>query len=197
MRCWFFSEINMPNLYKSIYGYFDFENIYNHIVTNFPAGNYVEIGTWLGKSTCYMGELIKESGANARMFCVDTFLGEENATDQQEIVKKEGGDIYFRFLANMQDADVLRYMIPLKLRSDQASRLFADHFFQFVFLDAAHLYEDVKLDLNSWWDKLAEGGIFAGHDYYQGTQVKDAVDEFFKERNYKVARSGNCFVVIK
>lgn len=187
----------MPTFFKNIYGYFDFQNIYEHVVNNTPNGNYVEIGTWLGKSTCYMGELLKERGAAAKLFCVDTFLGEPNATDQQEIVAKEGGNIYYRFLKNMQEAGVLNYMVPLQLTSEQAATLFEEHFFDFVFLDAAHLYDDVMLDLNSWWSKLKEGGIFAGHDYYHGTEVTQAVDEFFKAINYKVARSGNCFVVVK
>ena len=193
----------MPAHYKNIHGYFDFPNIYEHVVNTFPNGRFVEIGTWLGKSTCYMGELLKESQARnptddkPSLYCVDTFLGEPNATDQQEIVKNEGGSIYYKFLKNMLDAEVLEYMIPLKLESVNAAALFKEHYFDFVFLDAAHLYADVKSDLIAWWPKLYEGGIFAGHDYYAGTEVKTAVDEFFKELNCRVARSGNCFVVIK
>jgi predicted O-methyltransferase YrrM len=184
----------MPEKYKEIYGYFDFEDIYRGIANKFPSGHYLEIGTWLGKSTCFMGEIIKENNLSAIFYCLDNYLGEENATDQQEIVEKEGGNIYFRFLKNMIERKVLDYMTPINMQSARASELFPDNYFDFIFLDAAHLYEDVRLDLKSWYPKLKIGGIFAGHDYYMGTEVKRAVDEFF---DCKINVVGNCFLVKK
>lgn len=41
----------------------------------------------------------------------------------------------------------------------------ADGYFDFVYLDASHGYEDVKAELPLWWKKLRSGGVLAGHDY--------------------------------
>jgi hypothetical protein len=76
--------------------------------------------------------------------------------------------------------------------SVEASKLFQDNSLDFVFLDAAHDYVNVKNDLEAWYPKVKKGGIFCGHDYiegmYQGTQfgVKSAVDEFAALKGHKV-----------
>ena len=35
----------------------------------------------------------------------------------------------------------------------------------FVYLDGAHDYENVKKEMGPYWDRVAPGGILAGHDY--------------------------------
>lgn len=52
----------------------------------------------------------------------------------------------------------------------------------FVYIDSAHTYEDTRLQLNLWYPKVKSGSLFAGHDYVNGPQVKQAVDEFVAER---------------
>lgn len=53
----------------------------------------------------------------------------------------------------------------------------------FVYIDAAHDYENVLRDLTAWWPKVRVGGAIGGHDYlppsFEWTQVSRAVDEFF------------------
>ena len=77
------------------------------------------------------------------------------------------------------------------LRQDSIEALssFSDEFFDFIYIDANHAYEYVKIDVNNWYPKLKKGGVFAGHDYFDGTTkhgvygVKSAVDEFCKTKN--------------
>lgn len=52
--------------------------------------------------------------------------------------------------------------------SVNASRFFPDNHFDFIYIDAAHDYQNVTEDLESWWPKLKPGGIIAGHDYFDG-----------------------------
>jgi hypothetical protein len=186
----------MPKHYTQIHGYFDFPNLYEAVANHFPSGRFVEVGVWCGKSACFMAELIKEKKLSVKFFGVDNFLGEINATDQQEIVQKEGGSIYNRFLHNMKEAGVLDYVTPLKMTSKEASELFDNKSLDFVFLDAEHLYEDVLEDLNLWWPKVKPEGILAGHDF-NGIGVNRAVREFFGKLNLGVRTDGICFITQK
>lgn len=75
----------------------------------------------------------------------------------------------------------------LRLTSVEAAKKFKNLSLDFVFLDANHMYEAVKEDLNIWFDKIRPGGLFAGDDYattWPG--VPQAVNEFCKEKNLKL-----------
>jgi len=70
--------------------------------------------------------------------------------------------------------------ILLRGFSHEASLVFADAFFDFVFIDANHAYEYVKQDMGLWWPKLKDGGLFCGHDT-DLAGPKRAIREFAQE----------------
>jgi GR25 family glycosyltransferase involved in LPS biosynthesis len=83
--------------------------------------------------------------------------------------------------------------------SVNASARFPDEFFDFVYIDADHTEEAVKLDLDAWFPKVRKGGMLAGHDYldakmvwengngiYSMFGVKTVVDNFVKEKDLKL-----------
>ncbi len=76
--------------------------------------------------------------------------------------------------------------------SVESARLFRDGQLDFVYLDAAHDYQNVCADLAAWFPKVRKGGILAGHDYATGLLhgtdfgVKAAVDEFAGKQGCKV-----------
>ena len=78
--------------------------------------------------------------------------------------------------------------------SVEASEQFPDQFFDFVYIDAAHTYDEVKRDLKAWYPKVKDGGILSGHDYFPDTRiwrgdpcgVYQAVNEFVEEKNLSV-----------
>lgn len=96
----------------------------------------------------------------------------------------------------------------IRMLSVEASKLFPDNFFDFIFIDADHKYSSVMEDLNAWFPKLKPGGLFSGDDYipddtidadvyftddsgkitgYAGKfGVTPAVNEFAKARGYTV-----------
>lgn len=68
----------------------------------------------------------------------------------------------------------------LRLPSLAAAPRVADASLDLVFIDAIHLYEDVKADIAAWLPKVKPEGILAGDDYCSAFQgVIDAVDETF------------------
>ena len=78
--------------------------------------------------------------------------------------------------------------------SYEGSLEFEDNYFDFIYIDAAHDYDSVVEDLNAWWPKLKEGGIFSGHDYFPDTRiwrgkacgVYQAVKEFATQKGTEV-----------
>lgn len=63
-----------------------------------------------------------------------------------------------------------------------------DVIFDFIYVDGDHSYEEVKKDLNAWYPKVKEGGVFCGDDYQEGAWqgVIDAVNEFAEEKKKKL-----------
>jgi hypothetical protein len=62
--------------------------------------------------------------------------------------------------------------------SDDAAVTFEDNFFDLVFIDGLHTYEQVKKDCENYYSKCKVGSIFAGHDYNVIGGVNRAVKEF-------------------
>jgi len=62
---------------------------------------------------------------------------------------------------------------------------FSDNYFDFVYIDGAHDYENVMKDLSCVFPKVKVGGLIAGHDYWGGHGVIRAVDEFIESKNIK------------
>lgn len=68
--------------------------------------------------------------------------------------------------------------VKIKKTSDEALTMFEDNFFDFIFIDGLHTYEQVLLDCKNYYSKLKTGGLFSGHDYNTIAGVKQAVNEF-------------------
>jgi predicted O-methyltransferase YrrM len=68
--------------------------------------------------------------------------------------------------------------------SVSASKYVDDSSLDFIYIDADHSYEAVKMDIESWFPKLKSGGFMAFHDYDAG--VKRAIQEFFPIRGIGV-----------
>lgn len=61
-----------------------------------------------------------------------------------------------------------------------ASRQFLNGFFDYIYIDAAHDYENVYQDINAWYPKLKEYGTIGGHDFGQEGVTKSVV--FFSRK---------------
>lgn len=161
-------NLNMTHFYNSIQGWFTFPNFYRELARqgrdNF---HYVEVGTWKGKSAAYLAVEIFNSKKQIKFDCVDTWEGSEEHTDSSSpffeplLLEKDG--LYNHFLQNIAPVRNIINNIH-RLPSLSASCLYSDNTLDCVFIDAAHDYQSVCNDINSWLPKLRRGGILAGHD---------------------------------
>lgn len=155
--------------------WFSYPKLYSAAVQYFDAGStFYEIGSWKGRSSVYMGVEIINSGKAHSFSCVDTWEGCEFT---QDIKAVKENTLYTEFLTNI---DPLNGLInPIKSTSLDAAKAIPDESIDFVFIDAAHDYDNVIADIHAWFPKVKKGGVIAGHDYPDWAGVKKAVDEFF------------------
>jgi len=167
----------MNHFYKQIQGWTTFESLYRKIVKDSPTNShFVEVGSYKGQSAAFMAVEIINSQKNIRLDCVD--MRETEKVESTQYYQKQE-NLVATFLQNTWPVlDVIR---PIHLSSVEASKLYKDESLDFVFIDAAHDYDNVKLDLESWFPKIKQSGVIAGHDYgiYSGfTGVNTAVKSF-------------------
>lgn len=62
--------------------------------------------------------------------------------------------------------------------SENAVKNMDDNSLDFVYIDANHTYNYVYQDIDLWFRKVKEGGIVAGHDVFNCSEVLDAVKDF-------------------
>ena len=162
----------MEHYFDKLEGWFDFPNLYHSVVKMHNNANFVEVGSWQGKSAAFMAVEIINQNKNIKLNCVDTWEGSIEHTND-EIIKQNL--LYDTFLSNIEP--VKHIINPIRMASRDAARTFEDNSIDFIFIDAAHDYESVREDIYSWFPKLTPGGIMAGHDKTWPGVVK-AVNEF-------------------
>ena len=177
-----------------IEGQFNFKRIYNDAILDANDGDiFLELGSWLGKSTCYMAERIRDSKKNVTFHAVDNFLGEDMASLDEELLKHTEISIYDIFVKNMKNAGIYQLITDHKLNTHEAAGLFEDETLKFVFIDANHEYEFVKRDIELYYPKVKSGGTIAGHDT-QSEGVKKAIDEFFAKQSEDISYYKNSWI---
>ena len=120
-------------------------------------GVIVEIGSWKGKSTIWLAHGARD-GAGASVYAIDPHTAQsDNLATQSPVPTFE------EFTRNIRAAGVADLVVPLVTTSAAAAPAF-DRPVELVFIDGAHDYESVALDLELWFPKVLEGGTIAFHD---------------------------------
>ena len=173
----------MKHYYTKVSGYFNSSQklIYTNQVKQAKDGfHFVEIGSWKGKSSSFMGVEIINSGKKIKFDAVDHWLG---SSEHQKNPSVKKGTLYDEYLTNIKP--VKHIVNPIRMKSIDASKLYKDDTLDFVFIDGGHEYEFVKEDIEHWLPKVRDGGILAGDDWGSGHRwgdsVKRAVIEVLKK----------------
>ncbi len=100
---------------------------------------------------------------------------------------RESRDVFWHFLRHLRAAKVDDVVIPLKMPSVTAARLFDAASVDFVFLDGDHSEKAVTEDLEAWYPLVRPGGVIGVHDYSNATfpGVEVAVDQFLERQGLK------------
>ena len=133
-------------------------------------GNAAEIGSYCGKSTCYIAQACKEN--NSLLYAIDHHRGSEEQQKGQEYFDEEIFDVlenrintYPLFLKNIKEFELDNFIKPMVMDSISASKEISEAL-DFIFIDGSHTYESARNDYKYWEPKLRNGGILAIHDIY-------------------------------
>lgn len=189
----------MEHFYNEIgENWFDYKELYEEMVLTHQDGDhFVEVGSWKGRSSCFMGVEIFNSGKKIKLDCVDTWLGsEEHRNPNSEHYNQELiNDHNWLFNIFLKNATKLNGIItPFRMESITATKLYEDESLNFVFIDASHDYQSVFNDINAWYPKIKKNGFIAGHDFNH-LPVKNAVNDLFNQEEIK--EKGSCWIVQK
>ena len=173
--------------WTDVKGYFSYTNLYDFPIKHCPQDAvFVEVGSWMGRSTCYMAEQIKQSPKNIKFYAVDTWDGsdeEEHKRIVQEL-KENNSSLFEVFQSNLRRCGVEDNVIPITSTSLEAASQFEDNSIDFVHIDASHDYENVLADIIAWYPKVKPGGFISGDDYVSNWGgVIRAVNEWFKGKS--------------
>ena len=164
-------RLGIRRRWYEIDGWFNWRSAQEEAVGRFADGSrFVEVGTYLGRSLCSLGEVVASSGKRITLIGVDTCRGSGpegwRGKDYHAAAVQHGGGTFAGALhKNVLDcgfADQIQLIIS---DSVGAAHLFADASLDWVHLDARHDYASLKADIEAWLPKIKSGGWLSGDDY--------------------------------
>ena len=130
-----------------------------------PGAVMVEIGSYLGASSCFLAAAALEI-QGARLHCVDTW--------ENEGMSEGSRDTWQHFQCNTRE---YRHVIePHRGRSLNVARTFTERI-DLIFIDGDHSYEGCHQDVRSWLPLLKAEGCILLHDFGWAEGVQRVVNE--------------------
>ncbi|GAA3751000.1 putative O-methyltransferase YrrM [Spinactinospora alkalitolerans] len=144
--------------------------LYETALAHAPLGPVLEIGTYCGKSTVFLGAAVRQTGGT--VVTVDHHHGSEEHQEGWEyhdptMVNPETGmlDTLGAFRSTMAAADLEGHVIAVVGRSADVARLWSTPL-GMLFIDGGHTEEAAQADYAGWSPHVAPGGALVIHDVF-------------------------------
>lgn len=135
-----------------------------------PMGPFLEIGSYCGKSTIFLGAACKKNGVS--LFTVDLHRGSEEQQPGELYFDAELFDpFYFRidtfkhFRQNIEKTELEKTVIPIVASSETTARHWTTPL-SLVFIDGGHSYDAVLKDYFLWHRHILPNGYLIFHDVF-------------------------------
>lgn len=159
-----------------------------------PNLNFIEIGSFEGKSACWLLDNILTHDT-CHLFCCDTFSG----SPEHDPMKVDYTNIFDIFMDNVKPYG--SKVVVLKGKSQETLRDLPKYYYDFVYIDGSHVAPDVLEDAVLSWRLLKSGGIMAFDDYfwsfwsnrYGDTHIEINEEDFLKEPKLAIEAFINIF----
>lgn len=136
-----------------------------------PLGPVLEVGSYCGKSTVYLGTACREAGQT--LYAVDHHRGSEEHQPGEEYHDPDlydtGArkmDSFREFRRTLDRAGLADTVVPIVATSAQAGRHWHAPL-SLVFIDGGHSEEAALTDYRTWAGAIAPGGCLAIHDIFE------------------------------
>ena len=170
--------------------------LYQHALLASASGPVLEIGSYCGNSTIYLGLACWQN--NSTVFALDHHRGSEEHQrgeffhDPELYDDGEGlMDTFREFRRNISRAGLNEVVVPVVAGSEAAARHWQTSL-AMVFIDGGHSLAAAVTDYRCWTAHLARGGVLAIHDLFEdahaGGQAPYAV--------YRMALASGLFEAI-
>ena len=133
-------------------------------------GPCLEIGSYCGRSSAYLGLGCQEAGGI--LFSIDHHQGSEEQQPggeyyDPELLDPATGriDTFPFFRKTLQELSLDDTVVPIVSRSDVAARFWRTPL-SLIFIDGGHSFETVYTDYNCWISFLLSGGYLIVHDVF-------------------------------
>lgn len=130
-------------------------------------GPYLEVGSYCGKSTVWLGQAAEKNGTV--LFALDHHQGspemrEGNDCFNPAVIDEDGShDTLTQFRRTIRAAGLQDCVVPIVGATEVVGPLWGIPL-GFVFVDGSHSYEGCSLDAKTWGEWLRPGGLMAFHD---------------------------------
>jgi MMP 1-O-methyltransferase len=163
----------LPIDINSVKGFLDPDEgqaLYEYALLSAELGPCLEIGSYCGKSTVYLGAACQRAGSV--LFAIDHHRGsEEHQLGEEyhdpslydEEIKRV--DTFYEFRHTLMRANLENTVIPIVAPSVLAARFWQTPL-SFVFIDGGHSAEAALNDYQSWAQHILPGGYLAIHDVF-------------------------------
>ena len=159
-------------------------------------GPCLEIGSYCGKSTLYIGNACKQN--NAVLYSIDHHRGSEEQQPGEEYFDPDlldsvtqKIDTFRWFRQTLEKGHLEDTVVPLVCASKLAAKSWATPL-AMVFVDGGHAYETALADYTAWAGHIMPGGYLVFHDIFtdpeRGGQAPYEV--------YKIASASGLFKVL-
>jgi predicted O-methyltransferase YrrM len=130
----------------------------------------LEIGSYCGKSSVYLGSAVKEN--DQKLYSIDHHKGSEEQQPGEEyfdsdLINAEGNgiDTLPFFLETIEKSKLDKFVIPIVSSSEEAYQDFTLNF-DMVFIDGGHSEKAAQKDYELWSQRITKGGLLAIHDVF-------------------------------
>lgn len=154
------------------YVWTDRRNMYRTVLS--PGGCGLELGVQFGSNAAGL----LETARPVVLWLVDKWSYDPSAPRlSAELMESRYQRVCERFQTDITDGRVR----ILRMMGIDAAQQIPDHSLDWIYIDAGHMYSEVKTDLECYDPKIKPGGILMGHDYswhISAGGVIHAVNEF-------------------
>jgi len=154
-----------------------------------PDPVFLEIGAFMGRTTCALGMAATIKGNQGMVVAIDNFTGDPKHKTQFNWANKTFKDGYFDiFLKNIKKFSLEDHVHPIKKFSSEAvddlKRILNGKRCDVIFIDGDHTFEGVCSDINNYLPFLAGGGTMVFDDF-SSEAVRSAADSLLGNLNFK------------